>query len=182
MDSLSQSTLERLRDRLQERGQRPSVVLPNTKLPASTLELLHVASGYGALCEAMYIMMAADGRVLTVEREVLKGALRELSDDTVRGVHIEAMIDAASKRLVVEGRELRLQAVVDSLQQDPVKAEVALVLAAAIAYADDDFAPEESDLLNELASRLGVPDARMSELLGELAIDLKRPGREPTRP
>ncbi|MBW2522894.1 MAG: TerB family tellurite resistance protein [Deltaproteobacteria bacterium] len=182
MDSLTQSTLARLRDRLQERGQRPSIVLPGTKLPESTLELLHVTAEYGALCEAMYLMMAADGRVLTVEREVLKGALRELSDDTVRGVHIEAMIDAASKRLVTDGREARMQAVVESLQQDPVRAEVAIVLAAAIAFADGDFAPEENDILQQLAQGLGLSPERVNELLGELDVDLKRVGKTSPRP
>jgi tellurite resistance protein len=182
MDSLTQSTLERLRDRLQERGQRPSVVLPTAQLPASTLELLHVTAEYGALCEAMYLMMAADGRVLTVEREVLKGALRELSDDAVRGVHIEAMIDAASKRLAHEGRDRRLDAVVESLQQDPVKAEVAIVLAAAIAFADGEFAPEENQLLRDLASRLGLTEARVQQLLSELEVDLRDTSPRASKP
>jgi len=177
MEPLTQSTLARLRDRLQERGQRPSVLLPNANLPQSTLELLHVTAEYGALCEAMYLMMAADGRVLIVEREVLKGALRELSDDTVRGVHIEAMIDAASKRLVAEGRDARLAAVAESLQQDPIRAEVAIVLAAAIALADGEFAPEENDVLQELAAAMGVEQARVHELMSELDVDLKRIGR-----
>lgn len=177
MDALTQATLARLKDRLRERGQRPSVVLPTGKLPESTLELLHVTAEYGALCEAMYLMMAADGRVLTVEREVLKGALRELSDDTVRGVHIEAMIDSAAKRLVADGREARLRAVVESIQQDPIKAEVAIVLAAAIAFADGDFAPEESEILQQLASGLGIGDERVRALLSELELDLKRVGR-----
>lgn len=174
MDPLTPSTLIRLRDRLQERGQRPSVTFPTAKLPDHALELLFVTAEYGALCEAMYLMMAADGRVLTVEREVLKGALRELSDDAVRGVHIEAMIDSASKRLVNEGREARLAAVVDVLRQDPVKGEVAIVLAAAIAYADGDFAPEEHEVLKELASGLGIDDAQVQKLVAELQIDRKR--------
>jgi len=158
------------------------VVLPGANLPESTLELLHVTAEYGALCEAMYLMMAADGRVLIVEREVLKGALRELSDDTVRGLHVEAMIDSASKRLATDGRDARLHAVVESLQQDPVKAEVAIVLAAAIAFADGDFAPEEDDMLQALADGLGVEEARVNELLGELELDLKRAARTSKRP
>ena len=179
MEALSKSTLARLRDQLRERGQRPSVVLPGGNLPPSALELLHVTAEYGALCEAMYLMMAADGRVLTVEREVLKGALRVISDDAVRGVHIEAMIDAATKRVAAEGREARLKAVVESLEDDPVKAEVAFVLAAAVAYADEEFAPEESALLQQLATALEIDDARADELLRGVDSDLSEVGRLP---
>lgn len=181
MDWLEKSTLARLRDQLRERGQRPSVVLSGVKLPPSAVELLQVTAEYGALCEAMYLMMAADGRVLTVEREVLKGALRVLSDDGVRSMHVEAMIDAATKRMAAEGRDARLAAVVAALQDDPVKAEVALVLAAAVAFADDEFAPEERVVLDKLATGLDIDEARVKELVEGLARDLSDAGRKPRR-
>lgn len=181
MDSLTKSTLSRLRDQLRERGQRPSVVLPGGNLPPNAVEILHVTTEYGALCEAMYLMMAADGRVLMVEREVLKGALRVISDDTIRGVHVEAMIDAATKRLAAEGLDARLGAIVEALHDDPIKSEVALVLAAAVAYADDEFAPEESDLLGKLAKALDIDDARANELLEGVERDISAAGRSPER-
>lgn len=181
MEWLEKSTLTRLRDKLRERGQRPSVVLPGGNLPPSAVELLQVTAEYGALCEAMYLMMAADGRVLGVEREVLKGALRMLSDDAVRGVHIEAMIDAAAKKMAATSRDERLAAVVKALQDDPVRAEVALVLAAAVAFADDNFAPEESALLDELAEGLDIEGARVDELIEGLERDLSEAGRQPRR-
>ena len=73
---------------------------------------------------------------------------------------LAAMIDASSKRLATEGVDARLAVVVESLQQDPVKSEVAIVLAAAIAFADDDFAPAESAILKRLANGVATPEER----------------------
>ena len=53
----------------------------------------------------MYLMMSADGRITTDEREVLKGALRNLSGDSIRSLHIEALLDASGKKVVDQGRD-----------------------------------------------------------------------------
>lgn len=175
MEHLNESTLVRLRDKLRERGQRPSALPETANLPASARELLKVSIEYGPLCEAMYLMMAADGRVLNVERAVLKGAMRTLTDGAVRGVHIEALLDTAAKRHASEGTEARLKVVVDQLAADPITSEVAYVLAAAIALADGTVPPEEQALLDAFASELdleeGQVDALMSELLNEQSRD-----------
>ena len=83
---LSKATLEHLRDQLRKRGQRTS---------ADLIEAMQIVEEYGAICEAMYLMMAADDRVVNAEREVLRGALDVLSSGTVRTMHMEAMLDAA---------------------------------------------------------------------------------------
>jgi tellurite resistance protein len=168
---LSNSTVVRLRDQLRTRGQRPSVVLPTGVAPdmAQTLTLL---AEYGPLCEAMYLMMSADGHVTNDEREVLKGALRNLSDDTLRSNQIEALLDEATKKVAEHGREARLTEVIASLHEDPARAEVAFVLAAAIAFADNVIADQENELLNHLAEGLGIDDARANELLDEVEKDL----------
>jgi tellurite resistance protein len=140
---LSNSTLARLRDQLRERGQRPSLVLPNMQaLSPDAAALLATTTQYGPLCEAMYLMMSADGHITNNERDVLKGALRSLSDDTVPSAHIEAMLDAASRNAAEFGRDARLGEVIEQLQDDPARAEVAFVLAAAIAFADNAIADE----------------------------------------
>jgi len=136
------------------------------------VELLNIAAEYGPLCEAMYLMMSADGKVGTEEREVLKGALRNLSGDTIRGAHIESMLDSAGKRVDGEGRETRMKAVVESLHADPARGEVAFVLAAAIAFADNAIADEENETLNSLADGLGIDEARANELLDDVEKDL----------
>lgn len=123
---------------------------------------------YGALCEAMFLMMAADRRVLNVEREVLRGALDVLSEGRVRTAHMEAMLDAAARRLAEEGPAKRRQAVIDALRDDPVRAETTLVLAAAVAAADGHIAPEEHELFDALARGLELGEDRAAEILEEL--------------
>jgi tellurite resistance protein len=169
---LSNSTIVRLRDQLKARGQRPSLVAPEPNLSPESLELLALSAEYGPLCEAMYLMMTADGTVGAEEREVLKGALRNLSNDAVRTAHVDAMLLAADQRVAEEGRDRRLQEVVASLREDPARAEVAFVLAAAIAFADNAIADEENETLNGLAEGLGIDEARANELLDDVEKDL----------
>ena len=169
---LSNSTIARLRDQLRTRGQRPSVALGETKLTPEAAEQAAVGAEYGPICEAMYIMMSADGKISDDEREVLKGALRNLSGDTVRGVHIESMLDQAGKNVAARGRDERLREVIAMLHEDPARAEVAFVLAAAIAFADNAIADEENETLNAFAEGLGIDEARANELLDSVEADL----------
>jgi tellurite resistance protein len=169
---LSNSTLTRLRDQLQQRGQRPSLAAPEPNMAPEAVELMNILAEYGPLCEAMYLMMSADGKVGTDEREVLKGALRNLSGDTIRTAHMESMLDAAGKHVAEQGREARLKEVVRALQEDRARAEVAFVLAAAIAFADNAIADEENEALNEFAEGLGIDETRANHLLDEVEADL----------
>jgi uncharacterized tellurite resistance protein B-like protein len=170
---LSSSMIGRLRDRLRARGQRPTITLRDaSKLAPDAAELLAASVEYGPLCEAMYLMMSADGKITQDEREVLKGAVRTLSEDTVLGVHIEAMLDAAAKNVAEHGRDGRLREVVSQLQDDPARGEVAFILAAAIAFADNAIADEENETLSRLAEGLGIDEARADELLDSVEADL----------
>jgi uncharacterized tellurite resistance protein B-like protein len=176
---LSNSTLSRLRDQLRSQGQRPSFVLPGQKnLTPEAAELLAMTAEYGPLCEAMYLMMSADGHVTNDERDVLKGALRNLSGDTIRSVHIEAMLDAASKAVAEQGREKRMAEVIHALHEDQARAEVCFVLAAAIAFADNAIADEENDTLERLAEGLGIDEARANALLDSVEQDLGQQQQE----
>jgi tellurite resistance protein len=172
MEKLKKSTLIKLRDKLTERGQRASAI-PAGNLPTTALELLRVSTEYGPLCEVMYLIMAADGRVLSVERDVLKGAMKTLTDDQVSSVHIEALLDAATRRLASDGYEARLKGVIEILQQDPVRAEVAFVLAASVAYADDEMDARENVTLTQMAQGLGLDDAKVATLIEEVERELK---------
>lgn len=168
---LSNSTVSRLRDQLRTRGQRPSVVIPGG-LSADAMETLALVTEFGPLCEAMYLMMSADGTVSSEEREVLKGALRNLSEDRLRTVHIESMLEAASKKVGEQGRETRMREIIEALHEDRGRAEVAFVLAAAIAFADNAIADEENDTLNQLAEGLGIDEERANELLDSVESDI----------
>jgi tellurite resistance protein len=169
---LSSSTLVRLRDQLQQRGARPSIVAADPSMSPENIELQNILSEYGPLCEAMYLMMSADGEVGGDEKEVLKGALRNLSGDGIRTAHMEAMLEQAEKQVAGEGREARMAQVVRDLQEDKARAEVAFVLAAAIAFADNAIADEENETLNTFAEGLGIDEGRANQLLDEVEADM----------
>jgi tellurite resistance protein len=171
---LSNSTIARLRDQLRAHGRRPSIALtgdPRTVTPEAA-ELVNATAEYGPFCEAMYLMMSADGKITGDEREVLKGALRNLSADSIRSAHIEAMLDEASKQVAAHGRDARLREVISVLHEDPARAEVAFVLAAAIAFADNAIADEENETLSAFAEGLGIDEARANALLDSVEADL----------
>ena len=131
-------------------------------------EAMELMQQYGAMCEALYLMMAADRRVLNVEREVLRGALDVISNGRVRTAHMEAMIDAAARRVAEEGEEQRLARVIEVLAADPVRAETTLLLAAAVAAADRRITPEEHRVFSTLAEGLNIDEQRADALLEEL--------------
>jgi tellurite resistance protein len=163
---LSRTRLEQLRDQLQRRGQRPSMVIPVAR--PDLIEVMEIVEQYGAICEALFLMMAADRRMLNVEREVIRGALDVLSNGRVRTAHMEAMIDAAARRAAEEGEEQRLSKVIEVLARDPVRAETTLLLAAGVAVADKRITPEEHRVLTRLAKGLNIGEERANALLEEL--------------
>jgi ABC-type protease/lipase transport system fused ATPase/permease subunit len=91
------------------------MVVPAITTSKELIDALRLVEQWGPFCEAMYLMMAADRRVLNVEREVLRGALAVLSGETVRTRHMEAMLDAAMRKVATEGTERRLAKVIEAL-------------------------------------------------------------------
>jgi hypothetical protein len=162
---LSSEKLKVLSERLRQRGAPVSVGRPSLGGDAQSEMLL---TEYGPLCEVMFLAMSADGRVDQAELDVLRGALREL-DDRITTPHFGAMLRQAEERLAQEGAAARLASVARELEADPVRGEVSYVLAAAVAYVDDDVTMDESAFLNDLADALGIDDAR-SEMLQRLLL------------
>ena len=128
----------------------------------------------GPLCEAMFLMMSADGDVATAEREVLRGAVRNLSHDSIRTAQIDALLERAKARVDRDGMKIRLDSVASELRADPARSEVAFVLAAAIAFADNLIADEENETLNTLAELLEISEDRANSLLDQLDEDMKQ--------
>lgn len=166
MARLPNNRLIALRDELQRRGQRRSMVFPSAA--PNVVEAISIAEEYGALCEAMFLVMAVERRMLNVQRSLLRGALDIISAGRVRTAHMEAMLDAAAKRLAEDGFEKRCQRVIESLSSDPVRAETMLVLAAAVAAADGKVTVEEQQLLDRFTKGLGVDPSRLGDVLNEL--------------
>ena len=82
------------------------------------------------------------------------------------------MLDQSAKHVAEQGRDARLKDVIVHLHEDPARAEVAFVLAAAIAFADNAIADEENETLNAFAEGLGIDEARANELLDSVEADL----------
>ncbi len=168
---LSTSTVVRLRDQLRAAGQRGMVAVSvGAEQGASNADA--VAAELAPLLEAMYLMMSADGEISTEEREVLVGAMRNLSGGDLDGEVIDKLLERARANAESHGRESRLRQVVDDLAKDKARAEVAFVLAAAIAFADNAIADEENETLDALAEGLGIDEARADELLDTVEKDL----------
>lgn len=162
---LRTETLAVLRDKLRDRGAPPTLARPSSG--DRDPESVYLIAEYGPLVELMFLVMSADGEVSQPEREVLRGALREL-DPRVRSTHFGAMLLAAEEALGRQGPSTRLLDVARDLRDDPVRAEVAYVLAAAIAFADDRITTDENSLLNDLAEGLGIDEAKSEELMRAL--------------
>jgi tellurite resistance protein len=171
MIELQAKTLQRIRDHLLEVGQPPSV------------HFMHMRSDdepfagdpdgrarFEALFETMYLMIMADGEVADEEREVLRGAVRGLTNNAVRTAHIEKLF-ARMEELSQQGRAARLAAIAPILKEDPALTEAAFTLASAIAFADEEIKDEENELINQLAELLEIEPSRAEELLNQLESD-----------
>jgi tellurite resistance protein len=166
MPRLPTERLIGLRDELQRRGQRRSMLYP-TAAP-DVIEAVTMIEEYGALCEVMFLVMAVERRMLNVQRQLLRGALDVLSSGRVRTAHMEGMLDAAAKRLATDGLEKRYQRVIEALREDRIRAEMTLVLATALAAADSKISEAEQALLDRFSRDLGVDPNRLASVLDEL--------------
>jgi tellurite resistance protein len=168
MIRLTPEALQRIRDHLLEVGQPPSVhflkATPDDDPFAGDPD---AKRRFEALFEAMYLMMVADGQVAESEREVLRGAVRSLTLNTVRSVHIDKLLEHCDER-AAEGPSARIRALAPTLSEDPALAEAAFSLASAVAFADNSIDDSENELINELAEALGIETERAEELLNRL--------------
>jgi len=168
---LDPATLAQLRHALRERGQ-PSLPPPPPEpgsappAPASADDVHAAAARVAPICELLFLMMSADGHCDDTERELLRGAMRALTDGQLRSAVIEAMLAEFERALVEQGRAARVMHVTAQLSGDRADAEAAFALAAAIALADDVADPREVALLNEVGELLGLSEARQQELIG----------------
>lgn len=164
-------TLIRLRDHLLISGERKSLF-------SSTTPAEHPLEGdeeakrfFEAVAETMFLMIASDGKIEESERSVLRGTLRELTANQIRTALIDELLSNLSAQLERDGQQGRLDAVTSTLKAKAEAAEAAFVLAAAVAFADDEIADAENEILNELAERLEITSERAEALLDELEQD-----------
>ena len=158
-----------LRERLLETGGAPSIMAgtdaQSDQVLAGDPEAVALLE---STIEAMVVMLAADGQSTNEERDLLRGAVRELTAGGVRTAQIDKIFDASIARIREVGASARLAAAATVLKTEVVAAEAAFVLAAAMAFADQEIADAENDTLNEFADLLGLEETRANELLDEL--------------
>ena len=171
MIQVNTAAIAKLRDRLLETGGPPSVLATGPE----AMRAAHPLAGdddavalFDAAFEAMFIMLSADGNISQAEKDVLRGAIRELTAGAVRTADIDRMSGECQGRLGKDGAEKRLESVAAALKKDASAAEAAFVLAAAMAFADQEIADEENETLNSFADLLGIDVDRANELLDQL--------------
>ncbi len=125
MIKLQPKTLERIRDHFKAVGQPASVAFTR---PIQQDEPFagdpDARRRFEALFEAMFLMIGADGEVLDAEREVLRGAVRGLTDNAIRSVLIDKMFADCQLR-AGEGVPARLAAIAPILREDEALVEAA---------------------------------------------------------
>jgi tellurite resistance protein len=167
---LDSRTLARLRDELRSRGARVSLPPPPAaKPPPGAVDVPAITERVAPICEALYLLMVADGACDAREQEVLRGTVRALTDGALKTGMIEALLARFAAALEVHGREARLAQVTGQLAADRQDAEAAYMLASVMAIADESPDAREHNLLEELREQLGISPERARVLLGESA-------------
>jgi uncharacterized membrane protein YebE (DUF533 family) len=171
---MSNKRIERLRDKLVDRGMASHRPPPMNVQPGP--EALAVLQRVRPFAEAMYLVLAADDEIDGRERDVLRGALRTLTDGLISTTSMEGLLTEFARARTRDGLELRLDDVASALYGDPHDAELVLGLMAAAAEADGRLGSAEQAIIMALGERLGIADAHLYELLyGGEAPDLASP-------
>jgi tellurite resistance protein len=165
-------TLLRLRDDLRRSGERRSIPpsAPSELSPELPPDMLAVVQRVAPMCEVLYLLMVADQHRDERELEVLRGAIRALTEGTLRSTVIDTMVERFAVAEQTFGRDVRLSQVTGLLAADRHDAEAAFTLAAVMAIADDTPDEHERSLLEELREMLGIKRERARALLGELRL------------
>jgi uncharacterized tellurite resistance protein B-like protein len=177
---IDSKTLGRLRDALLAEGRRPTLVLSPAYAQLTRDGLLtqretDALRRVDPIAEAMYLMMAADGDATAAEVDVIRGAIRDLTDNGLRSATIDVMLEGYAANAAREGWEARLAIVAGGLAEETRDAETAYTLVAAVALADAEVTLEENELIDRLAELLGLTDERCCELLDEVRREHESP-------
>ena len=157
--------IERLRDKLLARGQ-PTLAPPALAPPqAATPEQWALAERVRPFAEVMYLVLAADEDISERERDVLRGALRSLTEGALSSSALDEMLHEFEDNRAREGLELRLDYLASMLYLDRSDARLALGLATAAADADSGVGPQERAVITSLAERLGIRHSELAEML-----------------
>jgi tellurite resistance protein len=155
--------IERLRDKLLARGQA-TLHPPAPRAQKASPELSAMAERVLPFAEIMYLVLSADAAITERERDVLRGALRSLTEGALSSAAMDEMLREFAQNLAREGLDLRLDYLASAMYADRSDARLALGLATAAADADRGVGPEERAVIEGLGERLGMSVLEMREL------------------
>lgn len=162
---MTSKRIERLRDKLLARGQ-PTLHPPDPKRThKATPELSALAERVRPFAEVMYLVLSADAAITERERDVLRGALRSLTEGVLSSAAMNEMLDEFAHNLKRDGLDLRLDYLASTMYADRSDGRLALGLATAAAEAERGIGEEERGVIAALGERLGVSAMEMKELL-----------------
>ncbi|MEI8254566.1 MAG: tellurite resistance TerB family protein [Deltaproteobacteria bacterium] len=117
-----------------------------------------------AMFEAVFLVAAADGKLVREESDELASMLVELTGRSVPYAEIERLIERCAEALETEDYDGRAQAIAAHLEDGPSR-RTAFVMAVGMAYVDGEVQEEERDVFELLASTLGIPNDEAAALL-----------------
>jgi hypothetical protein len=165
---MSNKRIERLRDKLMERGQRGQPTLHQFQGRHPTVmspELSALAQRVRPFAEVMYLVLVADREITDRERDLLRGAMRSLTDGALSTPAMSSMMDEFEHCRTRDGVDLRLDLLASVLYPDRADARLALGLATVAAEADHSFGAEKRALIDGLGERLGISRREVQEML-----------------
>jgi tellurite resistance protein len=121
-----------------------------------------------ALVEMMFLAASADGDFSDVERAHFLQSVESLTDGRLAGPELRALLDRAKTDLETGGREARLQAVKERLQ-DAGARKVALSLAIEVCAADGVLRTSERDLILQTAEALEIGREVAADLVAQVS-------------
>ncbi|MGI5863618.1 MAG: hypothetical protein ACOX6T_16395 [Myxococcales bacterium] len=130
------------------------------------------ASKVIATLEALFLMIAVEGRVMEEEEDAARSVLHAMASAELDPGEIEELLAAFAERLEAEGFGARLEAVGRLLREDPELAEATFRLCAAVVAADGREADEDNETLNALIDELHLDDDLADQILGEVRMRL----------
>jgi tellurite resistance protein len=165
--------IERLRDKLLSRGQptlhppAPAATPTSASAHSWTPELAALTERVRPFAEVMYLVLTADTSISPREHNVLRGALRSLTEGALSSEALGEMMRAFERHVQRDGVELRLDQLASILCTDRADARLALGLATAAADTDCGVGNEERAIIEALAERLNIRDEELQALLHE---------------
>lgn len=164
--NIDTAAIRRLRDALLDTGRLGPVPEPAAAGELGARREL-AAKRVAPFVETMYLAMMADGAATTEEIAAVTGAARILTDGLLQEAQLEQLLAHCAAVAAEHGVSSRLQMLGARLCADRMDRETAFSLAAAVAMADKQLDPRESELINDVAEWYGISSRRLGELLGE---------------